>query len=137
MLPMEYEAVRMFGDGYIVSRKEEKPLRILRDAQTEIPLDVDEVGEGGGQLARVRKGEAYGFMDFMGRVVIPLEYEGATVFTGGYAAVKKEGKWGFIDRSGGVCVPFVFDYASPFSEGIAVVSTAGQFPLLFDSYEGE
>ncbi len=63
----------------------------------------------------VRNGDKYGWIDKMGREVIPCRYVGAkgsglpSFNSGGYAAVSVDGKAGVIDQKGQVIVPFVYD----------------------------
>ncbi len=50
----------------------------------------------------------WGFVDNTGKVVIPLEWEGARGFENGRAAVQRDGRWGFIDTEGSPVVAPTF-----------------------------
>ena len=51
-------------------------------------------------LSLVRKGDKHGFVDKVGKLVVPLIYDEAMAFSESMAAVKQDGKWGFIDSTG-------------------------------------
>lgn len=81
-------------------------------------------------LARVVKGEKYGFIDKMGNEVIPCIYyihegEYDYDFHDGLAFVYIGEKNYFINKDGKEAFPFNYDYADPFSEGLAYVSKDG------------
>jgi hypothetical protein len=96
-------------------------------------------------LARVDKNNMRGFIDKIGKEVIPLNYYiGAQDFSEGLAAVcggdyqiydEKSGrptygddcKWGFIDKTGKEVIPFKYDHCLPFSEGLAPVMLDGRW----------
>jgi hypothetical protein len=82
-------------------------------------------------LAAIERDGKWGFVDKLGRLVIPCVYddlarycEESVVggFSEGLVAAKKNGKWGFIDISGKIAIPFIYDEAFNFSEGLALVA---------------
>jgi len=70
-------------------------------------------------LARVKVGGKYGFIDRTGNYAIPPEYENAKNFSEGLAAVKKDGKWGFIDEKGEMVIAPQFSNVTNFKYGMA------------------
>jgi len=65
----------------------------------------------------------YGYIDFTGKVVIPMIYRNATYFQEGLAEVSLNGKeYGYIDKTGKVVIPFKFYRTYGFSEGLAYFS---------------
>ena len=52
--------------------------------------------------AAVSKKDKFGYINKENTVVIPFEYDAATVFENGEAKVKKDGKWGTIFPDGSV-----------------------------------
>jgi len=74
----------------------------------------------------VSRGRLSGFIDFSGKVVVPLVYEGAVEYNGGLAAVSKAGKWGYIDRDGRVKIPFKFDEVGSFYGKLAAAKRGDQ-----------
>ena len=70
----------------------------------------------------------FGFMDKTGKIVIPLEYDGAFPFSEGLAAVNKDGKLGFIDKTNTAVIPFDYSAAAggSFIGGIASVWKDGK-----------
>lgn len=51
----------------------------------------------------------YGFIDHLGKIIIPLEYDYASDFHNGYSIVSKNGKYGLIDIEGNIVIPIVYD----------------------------
>ena len=51
----------------------------------------------------------YGFIDHLGKVIIPLEYDYASDFHDGYSIVSKNGKYGLIDIEGNIVIPIIYD----------------------------
>lgn len=68
--------------------------------------DVDVLSKDG--IIAVRSGNAWGFMDMDGNLVIEPQYAAARSFSNGLAAVQKDGKWGFIDRTGRLVIDYTF-----------------------------
>lgn len=52
-------------------------------------------------LARVKQGNQWGFIDKASAIVIPLQdYTHVSIFSERLASVQKDGKYGFIDKTG-------------------------------------
>lgn len=81
-------------------------------------------------LARVRRGNQWGFIDTAGREVVPPQYEDAGDFHEGLAAVQLNGQWGFIDTTGRTVVPFEYEDAGDFHAGLAAVCKDGQWGFI-------
>ncbi len=89
----------------------------------------DYIGKASEGLIRVKIGTfpnfACGYINELGKEVIPLVYTGAKDFHEGLAAVKigdwSMGKWGFINTQGKLVIPYLFDTPRPFSCGLAKV----------------
>ena len=81
-------------------------------------------------LARVSKGDKFGYVDKTGRFVIEARFDEAEDFKEGLAAVKVpvkvddalESKFGFIDKTGKMVIAPQFSEANSFSEGLAAVT---------------
>jgi WG containing repeat len=97
------------------------------------------VGDFKDGLAAVVVGSKLGYIDTMGKIVIPLQfymgsddemgydrYEKAVEFSDGLAKVTftREGKYGFIDKKGKIVIPLQFDHADKFQEGLAFFTKA-------------
>lgn len=65
--------------------------------------------------------KTYGYVDRIGKIVIPARYNYAGSFAEGLAPVALKDKYGFIDKAGRVVVPFKYDDADSFSGGLAGV----------------
>ena len=56
-------------------------------------------------LALVNLNGNWGYVDKIGRVVIPFKYDKAYDFSNGLARVYLNGKWGCIDKTGREVIP--------------------------------
>lgn len=72
-------------------------------------------------LAQVRIGNKWGFVDRLGREVIPVKYDDVKSFSNGLAAVQIDYEWGYIDKTGREVIPIKYTYAESFSENFAAV----------------
>ncbi len=70
-------------------------------------------------LARVRKGDKFGFIDRTGKLVIEPTFDDATDFSGGSAVVTSGGKSGLIATNGTLLIPIEYDTLSNFVEDVA------------------
>lgn len=57
-------------------------------------------------------GGKWGYIDTAGKLIIPMQYDGAHPSFGGTGIVKQEKKWGMIDMTGTIKIPFVYDALS-------------------------
>ena len=78
-------------------------------------------------LSLVCVNEKYGYIDVLGKLTIPLEYDFAGWFANNLAPVCKNGKYGYIDKGNNLIIPFQFDKAMDFSEGLAAVKKENQW----------
>lgn len=63
-----------------------------------------------GGLAAVKKGNVWGYIDKIGKIVIPLKYDRVWRFSNeGWACVKLNGKHGFINKEGKEIIPLKYD----------------------------
>ena len=74
-------------------------------------------------LFPVAIGGTMGFIDDLGKLVIPSHYEAALPFSEGLAAAKHEGRWEYINRSGAEAIPYRYRTAESFHGGVAIVNT--------------
>lgn len=77
-------------------------------------------------LARVTKGDKYGFIDVKGELVIPLSYDYAQNFEQGIAVIGISGDGefpmkGMIDTLGNLITPVLYDHFGEISEGLRSV----------------
>lgn len=100
-----------------------QPADVLR----RLHAKYDRVTQFDDGLARVSKNSRHGYVDTLGKVVVPLVYDDAVRFHNGYAAVGKGGdedrKWALIDRSGREITPFAWDHVGNVNDGVAVAWT--------------
>jgi hypothetical protein len=63
----------------------------------------------------------WGYVDQLGKLVIPAKFERAAYFEEGLAAVRQNGRFGYVDVSGKMVIPASFDFAESFYKGTALV----------------
>lgn len=94
-------------------------------------VDSDDVGQFQNGIARIKKGDCYGWINTAGETAIPFEYEKIRDFQDGLAVVKKDGLWGVIDTAGETVIPFEYDgigfrHNDSFSGGIVLAGKDGK-----------
>ena len=57
-----------------------------------------------------------GYVNRLGDIVIPCQYDLAFDFSFGMAAVRRENRFGYIDVHGKTILPFIYDMASDFTK---------------------
>jgi hypothetical protein len=78
-------------------------------------------------LCRVHKDGKFGYINYKGTEVIPVQFDRARLFVSGMAAVSVGGQWGFIDKSGHFLIKPEFDDAGDFLGSVAAVQQAGKW----------
>lgn len=73
-------------------------------------------------LYPVEKDGKSGYIDGTGKIIIPLQFDGANEFHDGLALVTANGKKLFIDTTGRVVIKPNFDIVNDFFEGLAAVN---------------
>jgi hypothetical protein len=72
-------------------------------------------------LAVVKEKNGYGYIDTLGRLIIPAVYHKAGSFSQGRAAVYRDGTCGYLSHDGQSKVPFNYTRCQDFADGRAVV----------------
>jgi len=78
------------------------------------------------ELARVKTNSKWGFIDKIGREIIPPKYDDADSFHEGLAHIKINNKYGYIDKYGNIIIAPKYDDANSFLEGVAWVKINGK-----------
>jgi hypothetical protein len=79
-------------------------------------------------LASINIGGKCGFIDRVGRVIIPLMFDNTYIFNNGLACVVSGGKWGFINKSGVTIIPLKYDLTDIFfDEELVWVKLNGKY----------
>jgi len=72
-------------------------------------------------FARVLKNNKFSFINKSGKLIAPLQFDGARNYSNHLAAVEKDNQWGFINESGELIVPLKYDIVYDFTETITGV----------------
>lgn len=94
------------------------------------PIFSSTEGFGTDQVAPVKVGEKYGFIDVTGKFVIQPQFQAAMRFYEDFAAVRIDNKWGFIDRQGKIVIQPQYESVLGYSEGLAAVLINGKWGFI-------
>lgn len=125
--PLELEVSSSFSGGYSIVRYGGNWKIINKEGKlqaTDFPLDYDFIDTRDGfqeGYAKVKKNEQYGFIDPMGKLVIPCKYKDAFIFKEGLVAVYNGSKWGVVDANDSIRVSFKYGEIRGFVHGVALV----------------
>lgn len=104
---------------------------LMKPSREVSPRDLlnkfDRAGKFHEGLAKVRKNNAYGFVNTKGELVIPVKYSKADDFSEGLALVSSGDTQGFIDTTGTMAFVLEYEEADSFSEGLAKVKSGGKY----------
>jgi hypothetical protein len=92
-----------------------------RSGKIIIPPQFEDVGDFFGGLARMEKGQKWGFINEKGAAVIPAQFELVEDFSEGLAPVRVGRRWGYIDRTGKLIIEPQFQGAAVFQGGLGRV----------------
>ena len=126
------ELIRNEFNPDIVKAVEEKQSREIKKELNYLAIDIifDELGNFSENLARIKIGNKWGYVDEAGEIVIRPAFSGAGDFCEGYSKVLINGKWAFIDKKGKFITKPLFDDAKDFSEGFAGVRIKGKWGFI-------
>lgn len=124
MMKCRFKCAALFAlCAFSLSEAAAQPADVLRRLNAKYDR-VTQFDEG---LAVVSENGRHGYVDTLGKVVVPLVYDDAVRFHNGRAAVAKGGaedrKWALIDRSGREITPFAWDHVGNVNDGVAVAWT--------------
>lgn len=82
------------------------------------------------KLYPIRKGENYGYINKIGKIIIKPQFEDAKDFKDDFAIIKVSGKYGFINTSGIVIINPIYEDLQDFSEGLARIKVDGKYGFI-------
>jgi hypothetical protein len=123
VLPCQFEYITWLNDSLLVVNKKQKQQALFRiNGEPLTPfmyLVIDKFYDG---LAKVRIGERYGFINRLGKQVIPVRLEYCEEFKAGVAMIRQQQQWGAINTKGKVIIKPRYSY-----EQVAAQLKARQF----------
>ncbi len=114
VVPAGYENVSFFTDSLLIFQEKDMYGLMTKNCQVVVGAVYDHIGKLKENRALVTKGNTLGYIDGLGKLVIPTNFEvypncnERAQFNLGYSIVKQKGKLGVIDVMGKVVVPFGF-----------------------------
>jgi len=72
----------------------------------------------------------WGYVDTLGKSVIPFKWDTASVFIENLAVVGLNGNYGFIDSKGTEVIPLKYEVAENFSDNLALVRANGKYGFI-------
>ena len=122
----QYHEASDYDSSFLESVWEESNVPI-----EEILEEYDEATEFIDDIARVRKGNKWGFLHRNGRPITPVQYDEVGLYAGEefdlVARVKKNNKLGYVDVEGSEVIPPTYDKGSDFIDGYARVKKYGRW----------
>lgn len=113
VIPLKYLYASSFSEGLAsVLASEARFGFINHNGEMAIPFEYDDADSFSEGLAAVRRDGLWGYIDRMGKEVIPIKltYDSVRRFRGGLACVSLNRKYGFIDKSGREVIPLKYDF---------------------------
>lgn len=116
-IPPIFDVCFSFREGRAVVKTDGKYRIVDKQGQYISDMEFDKTGK----LYRngflwVCLNDLYGFINYSGDIVVPIEYDSARSFNLGLAPVKKNEKWGYVNASNEVLIDFQYDDAFAFSD---------------------
>jgi len=126
-IPPQFDSAYYFHEGVAIAETGNRWVLINQAGRT-VSDGFDVLADISEGRVLVSRGGGWGFIDFSGKIVVPLIYDSAQRgFESGLTSLGKDGKWGYLDRDGNVVIPFRFDEAgSFFRNGLAPAKIANQ-----------
>ena len=108
-------------------------------------LEYDGIGDFSDGMSIVWRNGKLGYINKMGKLVIPCVYDGANNFIDGVARVKINGKENYIDKTGRIIISFDYDEVGEFSDSMAWIRKGDKYgyidksgdlviPIVLDCY---
>lgn len=110
-IPFGYEFLNPFENGLAYAKQGNKEFFITKN-NVKLEGDYDKVDVFSHGLAAVRKNGKWGFINEVGKLVIPVIYDRVDYFRfSGLSSVSKNGKSGFINKVGEEIIPIIYEGA--------------------------
>lgn len=126
-IPPIYEFVQNFRNGQAIAKKGGKWGVINTQNEIVIPFKydlIDYLPDSDQQFYLLEiHGKKHGFVDALGRDIIPTDHDHLNHFSEGIASVKSGHLWGFVDKAGRWIAKPIYLAVRDFGNGLAAVRT--------------
>ena len=108
---------------------------INHKAETIREFDFDTIEQFENGLAKIKKGNLYGFLDSDYNYVITPKYNEAEVCANGLIRIGIDGLFGFASKKGEIILKPVFKNLDSFKEGLAIIYNGKQYGYIDSNYK--
>ena len=111
-------------DNQVIAKRAPDSKFQFINISTGLPVDKqvwDEVEPFVEGYARVLQNSKFSFVNKLGKLIAPVEFDEARDFSNRLVAVKKLDKWGFINEHGKTVIDFKYDIVFDFESSVTVV----------------
>lgn len=122
VVPFENDWIENFNEfGHARARKDSVYGIYNRQSGMLMPFEFQNIGEFSDSMAMLVKGDQFGYLNSMGEIVIPIQFEFSQEFlvwgkfNNGTAKVMNKGKVGIIDKTGNKLFPSIFEDVGQYS----------------------
>ena len=117
VLEPEYDEVRYDNLRKLYRVRKDKKYGVYFEASGfKTDVDYDRISTDGAQYVTLIKDNKWGIIDYSGNVILPTEYDKATImgFNEGFN-ITKDGKSGIADNKGNITIPPIYDEIRTFA----------------------
>lgn len=127
VIPPIYEFVQNFKNGRAIAKKRGKWGVINTKNEVVVPFKYDLIeylpGSNHQFFLLEIHGKKHGFVDALGRDIIPTDHDELNHFSEGVASVKSANRWGFVSQNGKWIAKPQYLAVRDFGDGLAAVRT--------------
>ncbi len=102
-------------DGIVLFRNDDRFEQIIGSSENYIGVQIN---------------DAFGFVDYKGRLRIANRYERIGLYHEGLAGIKILGKWGCIDKKENIVIQPYYDSIEPFKNNLAIAVRDGRYGII-------
>lgn len=82
------------------------------------------------RLFQIKPNGKAGYINKIGKIIVPPQFDYGFEFYEGLAAVEKDGKWGYVDCEGKMAIPLILPNGYYFADGLARIKVNGKYGFI-------
>lgn len=134
----KYVSICRFKEGIAVAKTKKSEYVVLNQFGEEIYIlpEAQNLSDYKNTLGAVRKNGLWGFINEIGKEVIPCQYRDYFVCKNYIALKNQKGYWGVVTRAGNIVIPFIYADTDPlaFRNHIAKLEGTEELVKTLDNY---